>query len=58
MDLVGIAKRMVTDEACMKAFGGNQVLMLLANDPYPQDPRVRGEARTLATSGYQVSVNS
>jgi len=33
-----------------------RVLMLLQNLPYPQDPRVRHEAKTLASAGYQVSV--
>lgn len=33
-----------------------RVLMLLENNPYPQDSRVRREARTLAEAGYQVSV--
>jgi glycosyltransferase involved in cell wall biosynthesis len=30
--------------------------MLLQNAPYPQDPRVRGEARALATAGCQVTL--
>lgn len=30
--------------------------MLLENNPYPNDPRVRKEANTLTTAGYQVSV--
>lgn len=33
-----------------------RVLMLLQNQPYPQDPRVRPEAETLASAGYQVTV--
>jgi len=40
----------------MKASVGGRVLMLLENCPYPQDPRVRHEARTLAAAGYQISV--
>lgn len=40
----------------MKKSAGKRVLMLLQNLSYPKDPRVRNEARTLATSGYQVSV--
>ncbi|MEQ1907420.1 MAG: glycosyltransferase family 4 protein [Vicinamibacterales bacterium] len=35
---------------------GYRVLMLLENNPYPQDPRVRNEAETLAAAGYEVSV--
>lgn len=34
----------------------NRILMLLENNPYPQDLRVSGEASTLASAGYQVSV--
>ena len=33
-----------------------RVLMLLENNPYPQDSRVRQEARSLAKAGYRVSV--
>jgi glycosyltransferase involved in cell wall biosynthesis len=33
-----------------------QVLMLLENNPYPQDARVRSEAETLAANGYAVDV--
>jgi len=33
-----------------------RVLMLLENNPYPQDGRVRLEANALAAAGYQVSV--
>ena len=35
-----------------------RVLMLVENNPYPQDPRVRREARALADAGFQVSVIS
>ena len=34
----------------------NRVLMLLENQPYPQDHRVRREAAALAHAGYRVSV--
>src|SRR5438046_1792797 len=37
---------------------GRSVLMLVENNPYPQDARVRREARTLADAGYQVTVIS
>ncbi|NIR25621.1 MAG: glycosyltransferase family 4 protein, partial [Gammaproteobacteria bacterium] len=40
----------------MKASVGSRVLMLLENNPYPQDGRVRQEATTLVSGGYQVSV--
>jgi glycosyltransferase involved in cell wall biosynthesis len=41
----------------MKASAGNRrVLMLLGNNPYPDDPRVRRESRALADAGYQVAV--
>src|SRR5262249_37841789 len=40
----------------MSASVGNRVLMLLENSTYPQDPRVRKEAKALADAGYQVSV--
>jgi glycosyltransferase involved in cell wall biosynthesis len=33
-----------------------KVLMLLQNNPYPRDKRVRREATTLAEAGYQVTV--
>lgn len=33
-----------------------RILMLLENNPYPNDPRVRNEASTLADAGYEVSV--
>jgi len=33
-----------------------RILMLLENNPYPNDPRVRNEANTLADAGYEVSV--
>jgi len=42
----------------MKTSTGKHVLMLLENNPYPQDTRVSREARALASAGYQVSVIS
>src|SRR5262245_36565477 len=40
----------------MQASVGNRVLMLLENNPYPQDSRVRREAKTLTDAGYQVTI--
>jgi len=40
----------------MKASVGNRVLMLLENNPYPQDGRVRREATALVADGYEVTV--
>jgi len=40
------------------ASAGKRVLMLIENQPYPQDIRVCQEAITLVTSGYQVTVIS
>jgi hypothetical protein len=40
----------------MREFAGKRVLMLLENQPYPQDGRVRRESFTLAAAGYQVTV--
>ena len=37
---------------------GRRVLMLVENNSYPQDYRVRREARALADAGYQVTVIS
>ena len=42
----------------MKASAGNRILMLLENNPYPGDVRVRREARTLVAAGCQVTVIS
>jgi glycosyltransferase involved in cell wall biosynthesis len=36
--------------------GGMKVLMLLENNPYPQDVRVRQEAESLRAAGYGVTV--
>lgn len=33
-----------------------RILMLLENNPYPNDPRVRKEAETLVGAGYQVMI--
>ncbi|MGA7669522.1 MAG: glycosyltransferase family 4 protein [Nitrolancea sp.] len=38
------------------ASAGRRVLMLLENQPYPQDGRVRRESFALADAGYQVTV--
>jgi len=40
----------------MKASVGKRVLMLLENNPYKQDIRVKREARALVAAGYQVTV--
>lgn len=40
----------------MKAFAGKRVLMLIENNPFRPDPRVRQEATALIAAGYQVSV--
>jgi glycosyltransferase involved in cell wall biosynthesis len=40
----------------MKEFAGRRVLMLLENQPYPQDGRVRRESVALTEAGYQVTV--
>src|SRR5918912_1864785 len=40
----------------MKASVGNRVLMLVENNPFPNDPRVSREARALAAAGYKVCV--
>ncbi|MFN8486561.1 MAG: glycosyltransferase family 4 protein [Caldilineaceae bacterium] len=42
----------------MKASAGKRILMLLENNPYPHDGRVRREATALVQAGYQVSVIS
>src|SRR5690349_11619985 len=36
--------------------GKGGILMLLGNNPYPQDPRVRREATALVDAGYRVTV--
>lgn len=40
----------------MRSGDGRRVLMLLGNNPYPQDPRVRREATSLARAGFDVTV--
>lgn len=40
----------------MRAYAGKRVLMLLENNPFPQDPRVRREANALVAAGYRVAV--
>ena len=40
----------------MRASAGSRVLMLLENNPYPQDGRVRREAASLSRAGYDVTV--
>jgi glycosyltransferase involved in cell wall biosynthesis len=40
----------------MMATANNRILMLLENQPYPQDHRVRREATALVAAGYRVSV--
>ena len=40
----------------MKASAGKRVLMLLENNPFPQDPRPRREARALIDAGYQIAI--
>ncbi len=42
----------------MKKRTGKRILMLLENNPYPHDGRVRREAQTLIAAGYQVSIIS
>jgi len=40
----------------METHVGHRVMMLLENNPYPQDVRVRREAEALDEAGYRVSV--
>ena len=42
----------------MKAFAGKRVLMLVENNPFHLDPRVRQEAGALVQAGYRVSAIS
>jgi len=44
--------------SAVSAPAGGRVLMLVENNSYPQDFRVRHEARALAEAGYQVTVIS
>src|SRR5947209_2978823 len=50
------ATRAFIDEACMKTPRGRRILMLLENDFYPRDGRVRLEAAALTAAGYRVTV--
>src|SRR2546421_4894705 len=43
-------------QVLMKASSNNRILMLLENQAYPQDVRVRREANALTAAGYTVSV--
>ena len=43
---------------CSARTAPKRVLMLLENNPYPSDVRVRQEAQTLIAAGYKVSVLS
>ena len=47
---------MGTARASSRAVRPLRVTMLLENNPYPQDVRVRAEARSLARAGYRVRV--
>jgi glycosyltransferase involved in cell wall biosynthesis len=40
----------------MKASAGSRIMMLLENNPYPQDDRVRRESVALIEAGYHVTV--
>src|SRR5712692_5906444 len=44
--------------SAVRAPAGGRVLMLVENNPYPQDNRVRHEARVLVEAGYQVTAIS
>ena len=44
-------KAMTSGSVC-----GPRILMLLGNNPFPQDERVRREARSLVEAGYRVAV--
>ncbi len=45
-------------EVIMTVSAGNRVLMLLENNPYPSDSRVRQEAKALVEAGFEVTVVS
>jgi glycosyltransferase involved in cell wall biosynthesis/peptidoglycan/xylan/chitin deacetylase (PgdA/CDA1 family) len=53
---VGLGEPAQGSEVDMKAAVGHRVLMLLENNPFPQDPRPRREARALMDAGYRVSI--
>jgi glycosyltransferase involved in cell wall biosynthesis len=50
------ARRRNADGPKAKASRAADVVMLLENNPYPQDVRVRAEAESLAAHGYRVRV--
>src|SRR3989442_3690714 len=52
------AEPIQTNAGAVRAPAGRRVLMLVENNPYPQDYRVRREAMALADAGYQVTVIS
>ena len=60
----GISQNPQVDEtvqahaSAVRAPAGGRVLMLLENNSYPQDFRVRHEARALTDAGYEVTVIS
>ena len=60
----GISQNAQVDEpgqakaSAVRTPAGGRVLMLVENNSYPQDFRVRQEARALAEAGYQVTVIS
>jgi glycosyltransferase involved in cell wall biosynthesis len=43
-------------DGTMKSVAGSRILMLLENNPYLQDSRVKQEAQTLHKAGYRVTV--
>jgi glycosyltransferase involved in cell wall biosynthesis len=45
-----------SDPESMQAAGPERITMLLENNPYPQDVRVRAEAESLAGAGHRVMV--
>src|SRR2546428_10915191 len=52
------AEPLQINAGAVRAPAGGRVLMLVENNSYPQDYRVRCEARALADAGYQVTVIS
>src|SRR2546428_6397677 len=52
------AEPLQINAGAVRAPAGGRVLMLVENNPYPQDYRVRREARALVDAGYQVTVIS
>jgi glycosyltransferase involved in cell wall biosynthesis len=43
-------------DAAARSGGGERITMLLENNPYPQDVRVRSEAQSLVAAGHTVEV--